>query len=157
MIFEHTTSKVSFTDVIIRPLVFFYANGWVPATLLQSIIVSVTLFQTDGISATTMQAAGVSYTPVQLGGVSDLTRKHSVIGFSLRQSNFSSLLYTAKECPIYLPQRQIYVQSKRFYSRIKQIYVQLKQFLPSSQFGYDNLGKFPCNQFWISLTVRGEC
>ena len=96
MRFDPTTSRFFFS-VIIRPLRFFCANVEFPDTLLQSSGVYSTPVQTNVISATQMQTAGVSATTMQLCGVPALTRTNAVIGLSLRQSTFSSLLYTAKK------------------------------------------------------------
>ena len=95
--FDPNTSRVYFSDVVIRPLCFLYANGGVPATLFLSGGVSATPVQIYFISDTPIQTFGVSATHVQSGGVSALTRTNAVIGFSLRQSTFYSSVYTAEK------------------------------------------------------------
>ena len=132
------TSRVSFFDVVIRPLCFFCASGWVPATF------SATPMKTDGIYATTIQTARVSATPMQLGGLSALMRTISVIGFSLLQSTFSSsVLQKMSNPPAPRPDLRLIKTTLRPNQKKSHT---IQKSLPSSWFGYDKIIKLPCNQ-----------
>ena len=92
---EPTSSKSLFWT---WPLYHFVSSVdcRVSATLFWSSGVYATPMITYGIYTNPMQTAGVYATHVQSGWVSALTRTNVIIGFSLRQSTFSSLAYKTR-------------------------------------------------------------
>ena len=122
--FEHTTSRDSFSDVVIRSLCFVCTNVRVPATLLISGGVYATLCK--HMSSMLLPCKQPASLPLLCNWAqSPLLRAW----FMSLASPYSNQLFSHrfwKKYLIYLPRGRFCVRSKGLYAQIKQLYARFK-------------------------------